>query len=438
MFTGIIGALGTVESLKPIEGSDAAYLTLNAGDIVADLGHGGSLAVNGVCLTAIDLDELRPGQFRAYTMGETLRRTNLGNLAPGDTVNLERCLPAGGRLDGHVVQGHVDAVGTLASIRAHEAWSTLRFTLPTELAPLLAEKGSIAVSGVSLTVTAVSAPGESPAWFEVGLIPETLKATNLGALSVGDSVNLETDALAKYVQRLTAFAGVPQASVATKSTEIIAPRRTDAASVLDSVQTAVDAIAAGRAVVVVDDEDRENEGDIIFAAEHATAELMGFAIRYTSGVICAPMSNRRADEMQLPPMVTHNQDPKGTAYTVSCDASTGVSTGISAADRARTVRILANAASTPADVTRPGHIFPLRAVDGGVAQRPGHTEAAVELSLAAGLSGVGVIAELVHDDGSMMRFDALRAFATEHNLPMISIEDLIKYVAPTSAAGENA
>ena len=258
MFTGIIGALGTVESITPIEGSDAAYLTLNAGDIVADLEHGGSLAVNGVCLTAIDLDQLQPGQFRAYAMGETLRRTNLGNLNPGDTVNLERCLPAGGRLDGHVVQGHVDAVGTLASVTAHEAWSTLRFNLPTELAPLLAEKGSIAVSGVSLTVTAVSAPGETPAWFEVGLIPETLKATNLGALKVGDSVNLETDALAKYVQRLTAFAGVPQTDSA-HSGEQVAPRRADAASVLDSVQTAVDAIAAGRAVVVVDDEDRETK-----------------------------------------------------------------------------------------------------------------------------------------------------------------------------------
>ena len=360
-------------------------------------------------------------------MGETLRRTNLGNLNPGDTVNLERCLPAGGRLDGHVVQGHVDAVGTLASVTAHETWSTLRFNLPTELAPLLAEKGSIAVSGVSLTVTAVSEPGETPAWFEVGLIPETLKATNLGALKVGDSVNLETDALAKYVQRLTAFAGVPQADSA-HSGEQVAPRRADAASVLDSVQTAVDAIAAGRAVVVVDDEDRENEGDIIFAAEHATPELMGFMIRYTSGVVCAPLSNKRADEMNLPPMVTNNEDPKGTAYTVSCDAASGVSTGISAADRARTVQILADASSTPADITRPGHIFPLRAVDGGVAERPGHTEAAVELSRAAGLSGVGVIAEVVHDDGSMMRFDALRAFATEHNLPMISIEDLIKYV----------
>ena len=198
---------------------------------------------------------------------------------------------------------------------------------------------------------------------------------------------------------------------------------------ISSIPEILTDIKAGKMVIITDAEDRENEGDIIFAAEHATPELMGFMIRYTSGVVCAPLSNKRADEMNLPPMVTNNEDPKGTAYTVSCDAASGVSTGISAADRARTVQILADASSTPADITRPGHIFPLRAVDGGVAERPGHTEAAVELSLAAGLSGVGVIAEVVHDDGSMMRFDALRAFATEHNLPMISIEDLIKYVA---------
>lgn len=144
------------------------------------------------------------------------------------------------------------------------------------------------VVGINIGTRPDCLPDETLAYLaELGLIPETLKATNLGALKVGDSVNLETDALAKYVQRLTAFAGVPQADSA-HSGEQVAPRRADAASVLDSVQTAVDAIAAGRAVVVVDDEDRENEGDIIFAAEHATPELMGFMIRYTSGVVCAP------------------------------------------------------------------------------------------------------------------------------------------------------
>ncbi|MFF2840486.1 3,4-dihydroxy-2-butanone-4-phosphate synthase [Paenarthrobacter sp. NPDC057981] len=197
---------------------------------------------------------------------------------------------------------------------------------------------------------------------------------------------------------------------------------------LDSVESAIAAMAAGKAVIVVDNEDRENEGDIIFAAEHATPALMGWTIRYSSGVICVPLEGKRADALILPPMVEINQDAKGTAYTVSCDAAIGVSTGISATDRALTARILADPGSTPASLTRPGHIFPLRAVKGGVRERPGHTEAAVDLCRLAGLAPVGVIAELVHDDGEMMRLDSLRGFAAEHGCPLISIEDLVSYV----------
>jgi 3,4-dihydroxy-2-butanone 4-phosphate synthase len=192
-------------------------------------------------------------------------------------------------------------------------------------------------------------------------------------------------------------------------------------------------MAAGRAVIVVDNEDRENEGDIIFAAEHATPALMGWTIRYSSGVICVPLEGQRADALILPPMVEINEDAKGTAYTVSCDAAVGVSTGISATDRALTARILADPSSTPASLTRPGHIFPLRAVKGGVRERPGHTEAAVDLCRLAGLAPVGVIAELVHDDGEMMRLDSLRGFAAEHGCPLISIEDLVSYVEATES-----
>ncbi|NWL12230.1 3,4-dihydroxy-2-butanone-4-phosphate synthase [Paenarthrobacter nitroguajacolicus] len=197
---------------------------------------------------------------------------------------------------------------------------------------------------------------------------------------------------------------------------------------LDPVESAIAAMAAGQAVIVVDNEDRENEGDIIFAAEHATPALMGWTIRYSSGVICVPLDGERADALILPPMVEINEDAKGTAYTVSCDAAIGVSTGISATDRALTARILADPSSTPASITRPGHIFPLRAVNGGVRERPGHTEAAVDLCRLAGLAPVGVIAELVHDDGEMMRLDSLRDFAAEHGCPLISIEDLVSYV----------
>jgi 3,4-dihydroxy-2-butanone 4-phosphate synthase len=203
---------------------------------------------------------------------------------------------------------------------------------------------------------------------------------------------------------------------------------------LDAIELAISAIAAGRPVVVVDDEDRENEGDIIFAADASTPALMGWTIRHTSGVVCIPMTGSRADELELPPMVEDNQDAKGTAYTISCDAATGISTGISAADRARTAALLASAESTAADFHRPGHLFPLRAVDGGVLQRRGHTEAAVDLCQLAGRAPVGVIAELVHDDGDMMRLPALRAFADKFGCPLVSIEDLAAHLAADSGA----
>ena len=197
---------------------------------------------------------------------------------------------------------------------------------------------------------------------------------------------------------------------------------------LDPVVDAIAAIARGEAVVVVDDEDRENEGDLIFAGSLANAELMGFMIRHTSGVVCVPMPGEWLDRMNIPPMTAVNEDAKGTAYTVSVDAKTGISTGISAADRARTVMVLSDERSTAADLTRPGHTFPLRAVPGGVLRRAGHTEAAVDLARLAGLPPVGVIAELVHDEGSMMRFADCRKFADEHNLKMISIADLISHI----------
>lgn len=207
--------------------------------------------------------------------------------------------------------------------------------------------------------------------------------------------------------------------------------------VLDPVDTAVAAMAAGRAVVVVDDANRENVGDIIFAAQFATTELTAWTIRYTSGVLCVPVTGRTADRLELPAMVINNQDAKQTAYTVSCDAAAGVSTGISAADRALTARTLASSSAVPADLTRPGHMFPLRAVEGGVRERRGHTEAAIDLCRLAGVELAAVIAEVTHDDGGMMRLPALREFATRFQAPLISIEDLVEYLAAgdTGAAG---
>lgn len=195
----------------------------------------------------------------------------------------------------------------------------------------------------------------------------------------------------------------------------------------DGIEEAIADIAAGKAVVVVDDEDRENEGDLIFAASKATPELLAFTIRYSSGVICVPMLGADLDHLQIPLMTTQNRERMRTAYTVSVDARDGVTTGISAADRARTIRTLCDSATEPYELVRPGHIFPLRYHEGGVLKRRGHTEAAVDLARLAGLTEAGVLAEVVNDDGTMARLPRLEVFAKEHDLKLISIEQLVEY-----------
>ncbi len=196
---------------------------------------------------------------------------------------------------------------------------------------------------------------------------------------------------------------------------------------LDTIERAIADIARGKAVVVVDDEGRENEGDIVFAAGDATASLLAFTIRYTSGVICVPMEGTALDRLAIPLMTAQNRERLRTAYTVSVDAADGISTGISAADRARTIQVLADADSTAADVTQPGHVFPLRYREGGVLVRRGHTEGAVDLARLAGRSPAAVIAEVVNDDGSMKRGGDLREFADEHGLALVSIAGLARY-----------
>ena len=196
---------------------------------------------------------------------------------------------------------------------------------------------------------------------------------------------------------------------------------------LDRVEDAVADIAAGRAVVVVDDPDRENEGDLVFAASRATPALVAFMIRYTSGVVCVPMEGAMLDRLHIPLMTPHNRERMRTAYTVSVDARDGVTTGISAADRARTIRVLVDSATEPYEVVQPGHVFPLRYREGGVLVRPGHTEAAVDLARLAGQTPAGVICEIVNDDGTMARGEQLRAFADAHDLRLISIGDLIRF-----------
>lgn len=196
---------------------------------------------------------------------------------------------------------------------------------------------------------------------------------------------------------------------------------------LDKVEDAVAAIAAGELVVVVDDTDRENEGDLIMAASKATPEKIAFMVRHTSGILCVPMPGERAEALALPPMVANNLDPMRTAFTVSVDYRIGMTTGISAEERTNTIRALANDNAVATDFLRPGHIFPLIGRAGGVLTRSGHTEAAIDLSRMAGLEPLGVLAEVVNDDGAVKRLPELVPFAREHGLKIVSIEDMIAY-----------
>ncbi|WP_019179419.1 bifunctional 3,4-dihydroxy-2-butanone-4-phosphate synthase/GTP cyclohydrolase II [Microbacterium yannicii] len=210
---------------------------------------------------------------------------------------------------------------------------------------------------------------------------------------------------------------------------------------LATIPDALEALRAGRPVIVADDENRENEGDVVLSAQLATPEWIAWTVRWSSGFICAPMPAEWADRLDLPPMVENNEDARGTAYTVSVDAADRHSTGISASDRAHTLNVLADPSATPASVIRPGHILPLRAVEGGVRERAGHTEAAVELTRLAGLEPVGAIAEVVAEDGSMMRLPGLVELGARDGVPVITIEQLIAYLdetEPVSAAARPA
>lgn len=209
MFTGIVEAQGTITQVTTV--GDSAVLTCHC-PAVEGSPHGASIALDGVCLTVVDSAGVVDGTFSVDVMGETLNRTTIGELVAGDVVNVERAMPAHGRLDGHVVQGHVDATSIVQAIEPHENWTTLTFSLPASLSQFLVEKGSITVSGVSLTVTDVSDIDAPEGSFSVGLIPTTLDVTTLGTLCVGDKVNLETDILAKYAVRLLSGQALPIAA----------------------------------------------------------------------------------------------------------------------------------------------------------------------------------------------------------------------------------
>jgi len=403
MFTGLIEEIGTV--VRAGAAGEGRALCIAARDVLEDMKCGDSIAVDGACLTVVARDA---GTFTVGLSPETLARTVLGELVDGSPVQLERALLPGSRLGGHYVQGHVDGTGTILEFRADGDARWMKVRTPRALMRHVVPKGCISINGASLTVVHV---GDD--WFDVCIVAWSLGKLTLPAKPPGARINLEVDILAKYAEKRA------RADVGASASRAWSSPPTG----LASAREAIAEIAAGRFVIVVDDADRENEGDLVMAAEFVTPDAVNFCVKEGRGLVCCAMSPGLVDRFGLPLMVgeAENRSAFGTAFTVSVEAASGVSTGISAHDRARTIRALIDPAATRADIVIPGHVFPLRARAGGVLERAGHTEASVDLAALAGLAPAAMICEVLNDDGTMARLPDLEAFASYHGLGMVSI-----------------
>jgi 3,4-dihydroxy 2-butanone 4-phosphate synthase/3,4-dihydroxy 2-butanone 4-phosphate synthase/GTP cyclohydrolase II len=410
MFSGIVEEVGVVTALtRPA--ADAARMIIGARTVLAGTEVGASIAVDGVCQTVVAIDGRT---LTIDSVGATLRKTTLGSFAPGRRVNLERPLAYGNRVDGHLVQGHVNDTGTVTRWEKLGAARWLEIRLPRPLLPYVVLEGSIAIDGVSLTVAGLE---DDRAGFSI--IPHTARATALTDRRVGDPVNVEVDMIAKYVERLAG----PHAAGAAGGTANPAADADEPAP-MAGVDEAAEAIARGEMVLMIDDVDRENEGDLVAAAALVTPRIATCMLRRASGLLCAAITAERAEQLDLPPMAQVNTALHGTRFTVSIDAVRGTTTGESAHDRAATLRALADPQASPADFARPGHLFPLVADPGGVAARAGHTEAAVELAARAGLPAAAAICPVLDDDGGMARRAGLSGLARRLKVPMLHVAQL--------------
>ena len=418
MFSGIVEEVGTIRERTEADGG--VRLSIGCALVLDDLEPGASVAVDGACQTVVSHDG---GGFVVHAGGATLDKTTLGALRVGDRVNLERALAVGSRLNGHFVQGHVNATGTVHAWQpfgvADGAGSdgedgTWRFEIdiPDHLRRYVAAEGSLTVNGVSLTVA-----GLAGSRVTFSIIPYTAHHTALRDRTPGARVNLEVDMIAKYLESLhTHGPAAPGAGARGPAA--------DPAPVTCGVAAATAELAAGGMIIVTDHAARENEGDLVIAAEHATPAAVNFMVTHGRGMVCVPLTAERAAALDLAPMAAVNSALHSTAFTVSVDYRHGTTTGISAADRAATIVALADSDAGAGDFARPGHMFPIIADPGGVHARPGHTEAAVELMRMAGCRPVAVICEIMAADGSMAGDVELMELARTHGLPVVSVEQV--------------
>ena len=402
MFSGRVSDVGSVAGARH-------GLVIEAPKTAGSLSAGGSVNVGGACLSAVEVSE---SWFRVDVSPETVNRSTLASLRPGARVNLELPLRVGDPLDGHLVQGHIDAVGTV-TLAGEETGGARRVWIrpPRRFLDDIVAKGFIALDGVSVTVAEVVRDR-----FSVALIPITLRETALADLRAGARVNLEADLFVKAARELHAAARL----VASRSLaalpwagELHGPA---------GVQKAAAQLAAGGAVVIYDP-GREAEADVVFAGAGLPPASFVFLLTQACGHTTIPCDRARLDRLEIPPMPGAG-DRHGTAAHVSVDLAAGTGTGVSAHERAATVRRLAHPDARPEDFLRPGHVFPLAARPEGLAARRGHTEASLALCQAAGLPTVAAICEIMGPDGHMLTGPAVERFALNWGLPMIAIDEL--------------
>jgi 3,4-dihydroxy 2-butanone 4-phosphate synthase/3,4-dihydroxy 2-butanone 4-phosphate synthase/GTP cyclohydrolase II len=402
MFTGHIEEIGEVEAFA------GGRIVVRAPKSAGRVRPGGSLNVAGVSVTVEDAEG---GAVSATVSAETRRRTTFDACQPGWQVNAEPALAVGDPLDGHLVQGHVDAVGKVTAIDDQGAGRRVWIKPPERFLPRVTAKGSIAVDGVSLAVAEVVRDR-----FSVVLIPATLERTTLRGLAAGDRVNLESDLVARLASARPAAAA---ADVARAVGSLGWAGRLEGRR---GVEKAVTQLAAGGGIMVWDP-DREAEGDVIFAGAAIRPQAFTFLLTQCCGHTTVPCAPAVLERLEIPPMPGEG-DRHGTRHHVSVDLAAATGTGVSAAERAATVRRLANPDAVPADFLRPGHVFPLAARAGLLAERGGHTESTVALCLAAGLPPVGVCCEVMNPDGAMAGAADLEAAALRWGLPLIDVSDL--------------
>jgi 3,4-dihydroxy 2-butanone 4-phosphate synthase len=402
MFTGHIREQGV------IDGFDGAHVQVRVPRSAAAISPGGSVCVSGVRLTVTGAGD---GAFGATIAAETRRRSTFDALAAGDPVNVELPLTVGGALDGHLVQGYVDGVGKVARVDQEDGCLRAWIRPPDRLLPGLVAKAPIAVDGVSVTIA-----DRLRDRFSVVILPATRTATTLDRLQPGGRVNLELDLVDRLVRRSarTARADLPRVAAGLAGAGHVSGQA--------GVDQVLARLVAGGGVAVWDP-DAESEGDVIFAGEQMRPDAFRFLLTEVCGHPTVPCAAEILDRLDIGPMPGAG-DRQGTAFQIPVDLARAAGTGVSAAERTATVRRLTHPGAVPADFLRPGHVYPLRARPGLLAERAGHTEATVALCAAAGLAPVGVCCEVMNRDGTMAGAADLEVAALRWGMPLVDINDL--------------